>query len=204
MTNGSSHIDGEGEAAIGVAASPLRSGRRLGCFSWISEKFPMKDDGGADVSSRSLFLRIEHPEMYLSASGRQNPGVPVSTSGIEIGTLYPTKLSRMGKAVIGIVAICRRPEIAGAVIRWIAVNVVKNARDFIEANSMMKSVNDAVKTLGCATDPNPDITPGTYGASFGASVSSVPPLSRVLIFEMIHSPEFPAQDAGCFVKLKHF
>lgn len=203
VTQNPGKTDGEGEAAIGVATSPLRSGRRLGCCSGISEKFPMKDDGGANVSGRSFFLGVEDTEIYLSRVGH-DPSRPVTATWIEIRALYATKLSRMGQAIVGIVSIRRRPEIGWSVIRRVAVGVIENSRNIIKANPMMKSVHDPVNRLSFAANLNPNVSSGGNGPSLSAGVAGVPPLCRVLIPEMIITPKFPAQNAGCFVKLKHF
>lgn len=204
MTNGSSHIDGEGEAATPMAASPLRSGRRLGCFSWVSEKFPVKDDGCANVSGSGFFLRVEHTEMNLIAGRRQYSGCPVPAAGVKICALYPSVFPGMRKAIVGVVAKARRPEIAWSVIRRIAVSVIENTWDFVKSHLLMKGKYDAVSRVPDTTNLNPDIPPAGNVPSLGPCVSGVPPLRRVLIPEMILASEFPTQDARCFVELKQF
>lgn len=202
MTNQDIHIDdGEGEAATPMAASPLRSGRRLG-RSGVSEEFPMNDDCSADISGRRLFFRVEDAEVNLVASGSHNFRHPITAALVEIRALGSAILRGVSKPIVGVVARGCRSEIAGSVVGWIAVGVVQKVWDFVKANLLMNGEHNPMGTMADLADLHNDVSVNSSGARFSERVARIPPFVSGFIDKMMLRAMAPTKNASFLVQIE--
>lgn len=146
--------DGEGEAAIGVATSPLRSGRRLGSFS---EKLSMQDFRCATVSGGSFLHGIEIPKEDVAQPVRAYSGFPFLLGGIPNRTLEPTGVIFWLGAVERILRVGGRSQIPDSVVQRVAVFVINDWRDIADANPLVHGVKEAVDELHLLRDADVNI-----------------------------------------------
>lgn len=168
------HIVGEGEAAIGVVASPLQSGRRLGLLAGISKELPMQDNCSADVGSSSLFLGIEHSEMNPARQGHYLR-VPSAVPAIEIRPLSAANRIGVRTCVVRILPAASGPEIARPIVRRVAIYVIDTLRNLAKGFAAVKGEHNPMSAnINTGEDDAYVASRLSLVAGFFRSTASVP------------------------------
>lgn len=199
MSNRSIHIDGEGEAAIGVATSPLRSGRRLGSFNF-SEILTVQDLGSADVCGAGLFSAVESPEMHLNAmvfNDRAPSAVRLRGYALEAVLHVP-----LHAPIPEAFDIRHRPHVGRTIVPNVTVDVIDDTWDFGETDPAFERENDPVNEIVLPHKVHGQSIAVTGRTNSLAGESRVESLAKAVSREMAHGPFSPDENTSVLIEVE--
>lgn len=192
--------DGEGEAAIGVATSPLRSGRRLGS---VSEEFPADSLCRSNVRGSSFLLGGVSPEVDVFASVF-NSGSPLAV-GLQVHALETMRRVGLDASVPDALHVGCATHIDRPVIPVVSVDMIDDHRDIAELNTVVERIDNPVDEVKLAAEMDlQSLCLNDAGAGFLAGKPCVNGPRYLSASEVTNRSHLPNETSFVFIENEAF